>query len=306
MRTKAVELCDWAGVFPVPSLCRNHDPLRSINWAENDKLLGHMATGGLTNFLYGGNAFLYHITLAEYDDLLGWLNQQDERLWMIPSAGPSYGRLIDQAPLLKKYSFPAVMHLPCGDPRDAGGLEAGLTDFCQAIGTPLILYVKEENNFGSDRIAGIEAIARMARSGVCCAIKYAVVRPDPSQDTYLEELLRRVDRNIVISGIGERPAIAHLQHFGLPGYTTGSGCIGAALTRQMFECCQAGHWEQASEIRSRFIPLEDLRDANGPARVLHAAVEAAGISVTGPVPPFVSALPDHATRGLADAVAPLG
>jgi hypothetical protein len=36
--------------------------------------------------------------------------------------------------------------------------------------------------------------------------------------------------------------------------------------------------------------LEDIRDAWGPARVLHAAVAAAGITDTGPIPPFVSAL----------------
>ena len=38
------------------------------------------------------------------------------------------------------------------------------------------------------------------------------------------------------------------------------------------------------------MPLEDLRDAWGPARVLHHATELAGIAPTGPIPPFVSAL----------------
>jgi hypothetical protein len=38
------------------------------------------------------------------------------------------------------------------------------------------------------------------------------------------------------------------------------------------------------------MPLEDQRDASGPARVLHAALELAGIAKTGPVPPFVTAL----------------
>jgi dihydrodipicolinate synthase/N-acetylneuraminate lyase len=42
-----------------------------------------------------------------------------------------------------------------------------------------------------------------------------------------------------------------------------------------------------------FLPLEDLRDAWGPARVLHAAVELAGICPTGPIVPFVSALDEH-------------
>ena len=38
------------------------------------------------------------------------------------------------------------------------------------------------------------------------------------------------------------------------------------------------------------MPLEDLRDAWGPARVLHHATELAGIASTGPIPPYVSAL----------------
>jgi hypothetical protein len=38
------------------------------------------------------------------------------------------------------------------------------------------------------------------------------------------------------------------------------------------------------------MPLEDLRDAWGPARVLHHATELAGIASTGPIPPFVSPL----------------
>ena len=62
-------------------------------------------------------------------------------------------------------------------------------------------------------------------SGVCAAIKYAVVREDPAQDDYLAGLLRRVDRTKVISGIGERPAVVHMRDWGLPGFTTGCGCV---------------------------------------------------------------------------------
>jgi len=47
---------------------------------------------------------------------------------------------------------------------------------------------------------------------------------------------------------------------------------------------------EAERIRSRFRDLEDLRDAWGPARVLHHALELAGVARTGPTPPFVSAL----------------
>ena len=60
----------------------------------------------------------------------------------------------------------------------------------------------------------------------------------------------------------------------------------------MFEACRAGQWQLADDLRSRFMPLEDLRDAWGPARVLHHATELAGIAKTGPIAPYVSTLND--------------
>jgi dihydrodipicolinate synthase/N-acetylneuraminate lyase len=96
----------------------------------------------------------------------------------------------------------------------------------------------------------------------------------------------------VVSGIGERPAVAHMSGFRLPGFTTGSGCLAPALTSQLFATCSRGAWGDAEVIRARFLPLEDQRDAWGPARVLHAALELAGVAKTGPIPPFVTALAD--------------
>jgi dihydrodipicolinate synthase/N-acetylneuraminate lyase len=290
MRTSPIQASDWHGVFPVPPLARRTDAARTIDWAENDRLIQHMAAGGMSRFLYGGNAFLYHITLAEYEDLLGWLNGLDDAFWAIPSAGPSFGRLIDQAPLLRRYKFPAVMHLPCADPRDAAGLEAGLRDFANACGMPLIVYLKEENNFGANLEAGLDAVARLVKDGLCIGIKYAVVRKDPSQDAYLASLLRRVDRSMVLSGIGERPAIIHMRDFGLPGFTTGSGCLAPALSNRIHKACEDKDYEAAAQSRELFLPHEDLRDSWGPARVLHAATALAGLSETGAIPPFISPL----------------
>jgi dihydrodipicolinate synthase/N-acetylneuraminate lyase len=305
MKTGPVHLDDWSGVFPVPPLARRRDESRSLDWAENDKLVRHMVEGGLTRFLYGGNAFLYQVSLEEYRGLLDWLSSFDDRLWAIPSAGPSFGRLLDQAPILRGYGFPAVMHLPCGDPRDAEGLEHGLDEFVQRSATPLIVYLKDEGNFGPDRERGLDAVARLVDKGVCVGIKYAVVRANPEVDPYLESLLKRVDRRIVLSGIGERPAIVHLTQFGLPGYTTGSGCIGAAQTQQMFELLKAGKSDIAAALRERFLPLEDIRDSLGPARVLHSATTVSGICDCGPVPPFVSELSQNQSAPLASAIEPL-
>ncbi len=288
MRTRPLTTEDFRGVFPVPPLCRNNDARRTINFAETEKIARHIAAGGIRNFLYGGNAFLYHLTLAEFEALLDWSRGMDDDFLMIPSAGPSYGRAMDQAPLLRRYSFPCVMLLPCADPRDAAGLERGYREFAEACGTPLIVYLKDETNFGTDKDAGLDAVARLVRDGVCIGIKYAVVRKNPSEDAYLDGLLKRVDRQHVISGIGERPAIEHMRDFKLPGFTTGSGCVAPAMSRMLFEANVKGDWAEAASIRAKFIPLEDLRDAWGPARVLHAAVELAGIARSGPIAPYVT------------------
>jgi hypothetical protein len=47
--------------------------------------------GGVTRFIYGGNAFLYHITLQEYDELIGWMAGSEAGNWMIPSLGHRTG-----------------------------------------------------------------------------------------------------------------------------------------------------------------------------------------------------------------------
>ena|SRR5438477_3753543 len=290
MKTSPVLPDDLRGVFAVPPLARRADARRTLDLEQTGRILRHMAAGGLRRFLYGGNAFLHHVSLAEYEELLGWLAGFADEHWAIPSLGPSFGRALDQAPLLRRHRFPCAMALPCGDPRDATGLEAGLREVAEAAALGLILYLKEEGSFGSDTMAGLDAVARLVDSGVCVAIKYAVVRPDPLDDAYLRALLERVDRRHVISGMGERPAVAHMKAFDLPGFTTGSGCLAPALTTALFEACVGGDWARAEEIRLAFLPLEDERDAWGPARVLHAAIEVSGLASTGPIPPFVTAL----------------
>jgi dihydrodipicolinate synthase/N-acetylneuraminate lyase len=288
MKTCPVSDADRRGVIAVPPLCRRTDG--SLDPEENLKLVRHLRAGGITRLMYGGNAFLYHITLREYAELIEWLEGLDDELWVIPSAGPSYGRLMDQAELLRETRFPCVMALPCADPRDARGIETGLRRFADRAGRPLIVYIKEEQNFGADLTAGLDAVARLVRDGVCVGIKYAVVRQNPAEDAYLEQLLERVERRLIFSGIGERPAVTHLEKFGLPGFTSGSVCLAPALSQQIWELCEAGDFAQARLVRERFIAHEDLRDAWGPARVIHAAVELAGIAKTGPIPPFVSEL----------------
>lgn len=299
MKTTPVTPDDLRGVFSVPSLARKPDARRTLDWTENERIVQHLAAGGLTRLLYGGNAFLYHVTLAEFGQLLEWLARLPGDLWAIPSLGPSYGRALDQASLLRRHEFPCAMMLPCGDPRDAAGLEQGYREIAKAAGTPLIVYLKEENNFGSDKAVGLDAIARLVEDGVCVAIKYAVVRQNPAQDDYLAALLKRVDRRRVVSGIGERPAVVHLRDWNLPGFTTGSGCLAPRLSQGLFEACARQNYAAADRLRAEFLPHEDLRDAWGPARVLHASLQLAAVANTGPLPPYVSPLAKAQTQQLA-------
>jgi len=286
-------------VFAVPPLARGDDANRSLDLEQNNLIVRHIVNGGITRFIYGGNAFLYHLTLDEYEQLLEWLSGFSADLLVIPSAGPSFGRAMDQASLLRKYQFPCVMMLPCGDPRDAAGIERGYREFAETAKTKLLVYLKGHDNFGTDREAGLDAIARLVDDGICVGVKYAVVRDDPARDSYLDALLKRIDRGFVISGIGERPAVIHMRNWKLPGCTTGSGCIAPRLSQLLFDACAGGEFGQAEQLRAGFLAHEDLRDQWGPARVLHSAIQLAGIARTGPVPPYVSVLSDAEDAQLA-------
>lgn len=301
MASNGITERDLHGVFAVPPLPRSEDPGRAIDFDNAERIAAHIVGGGITRLLYGGNAFLYHVTLAEYAGLLDWLSGFGAERWPIPSVGPSFGRAMDQACLLRRYRFRCAMALPCSDPRDAEGIERGLREFTDAAGIPLILYIKNEAAFGSDRDRAIEALGRLMDDGSAVAIKYAVVRRDPSADPWLAALLRRVDRRRVISGMGERPAIVHLRDAKLGGLTTGSGCIAPSACARLFQACLDERWPDAEQVRTQFMPLEDRRDAWGPARVLHHATELAGIATCGPILPFQSPL----DRAQLDELAPI-
>jgi dihydrodipicolinate synthase/N-acetylneuraminate lyase len=286
-------------VFAVPPLPRKADARRTIDVDAAETVARHIVSGGITHLLYGGNAFLYHATAEDFETLAGWLASMAAPRVPIPSIGPSFGRAIDQARVLARYRFQTAMMLPCGDPRDPSGLEAGYREIAQAAGVPLVIYLKSEDAFGPDRTSGIDAIARLVDDGVAIAIKYAVVLEDPGADAYLDALLRRVDRARVVSGMGERPAIVHLRDVGLAGMTTGSGCIAPRTCRAFYDACRSADWTAAERLRAAFMPLEDLRDELGPARVLHHATACAGVAPTGPIPPYVSPLDERHLTTLA-------
>jgi dihydrodipicolinate synthase/N-acetylneuraminate lyase len=99
-----------------------------------------------------------------------------------------------------------------------------------------------------------------------------------------------VDPKIIVSGMGEQPAIIHLRDFGLVGFTSGCVCVRPDMSRDMLEAILAGDFDQAETIRSEFEGLEDLRNQINPIRVLHDALALCGIAETGPALPLLSNL----------------
>lgn len=284
MKTTPVTATDLAAsVIAVPPLARKSD--LSLNADANRAIIRHLETGGVRALLYGGNANFYHVSAGEYATILDMLTASaGADTWVIPSVGPDYGKMMDQAPILRTRGFPTVMALPISFPATDAGAAAGIRRFAAAFGKPVVVYIKSENYLSP------ATVGALVRDGLVSAIKYAIVRNDPQQDPYLRELLQQVPAALIVSGIGERPAIVHLRDFGLQGFTSGSVCVAPRGSMRLLESIQAQQWNEAERFRAAYLPLEDCRDALSPIRVLHEAVRLAGIADTGPILPLLSNL----------------
>ncbi len=267
-------------VIAVPPLAR--DSYRKISVVENTKMIRAIEAGGVSTLLYGGNAVFYHMRLTEYADALSILaDAAAPNTWIVPSVGPTYGIMMDQAEILKDFHFPTVMILPQKEIADESGIATGVRHFVEQYGKPIVLYIKH------DRWLAPAMIESLVRDGLVSWIKYAVVRDNPSIDPYLKEIMSVVPANIVVSGIGEQPAIIHLRDFGVSGFTSGCVCVSPARSMAMLRAIRAKDFVKAEAIRASFGPLEDLRNTIQPIRVLHHAVAAAGIAATSYVIAFV-------------------
>ena len=129
-------------VIAVPPLCRNAD--YTLADAENTKLIRHMESGGISILLYGGNANLYNIAVSEYAQLLSFLatTAADDTL-IVPSVGPLYGTMMDQASILRDFQFPTAMVLPTLFPSKPEGVATGIRHFVEKAGIPAVLYMKD-------------------------------------------------------------------------------------------------------------------------------------------------------------------
>ncbi|MEX3932206.1 dihydrodipicolinate synthase family protein [Paraburkholderia phymatum] len=295
-----------ASVMAVPPLARRAD--LTLDFAENQKLIRHIEAGGVRTLLYGGNANLYHVAVSEYRELLDMLAALTGLATrVIPAIGPGYGKMLDQARILAQTPYRTAMVLPMTGFTTSEGVEAGLTRIADAAGIPLTLYIKSES------YVSVDTLARLVDRGTLIAVKYAIVRDDPSRDDYLRRLLQNVSSAKVISGMGERPALAHVRQFGLAAWTTGSGCIAPRAVMALLRASKAKNAyaatgdDKAQRLYDAFMPLETLRDEISLIRALHDAVTLSKLADMGPILPLLSSTPpehhakiEAATQALLD------
>ncbi len=272
-----------ASVVAVPPLARRPD--FTIDVEQNSRLVKYLENDGITTLLYGGNAILYHVKPSEFASLLTTLvDIAAPGTLMVPSVGPAYGTMMDQADVLADFDFPTVMVLPQREIADATGIARGIRLFAEKYGKPVVVYLKH------DRWLEPATVGQLYRDGLISWVKYAVVRDDPARDDYLREVLQQVPGDIVVSGIGEQPAIIHMRDFGIGSFTSGCVCVAPGRSMDMLAAIKAGRYSEADELRKQFLPLEDLRNNIQPIRVLHRAVALAGIAETGPILPMLGEL----------------
>jgi dihydrodipicolinate synthase/N-acetylneuraminate lyase len=279
-----------SSVVAVPPLARDTD--FKINREENANIIRHIEAGGISTLLYGGNANFYHIAPSEYAKALEIISTESaDNTLVVPSVGPAYGTMMDQIATLRDFDFPTVMVLPMQGLTTDAGVASGFRKFVETLGRPAVLYIKFEGYLEPETVAGL------VNAGLVSWIKYAIVREDPAQDNYLSRLTELVDPRLIVSGIGEQPAITHLTKFQINGFTSGCVCVRPDLSQKMLTAINGGQLDLAETIRGTFRPLEDLRNEINPIRVLHEAVTAAGIGQTGPALPLLSSLdPSDAAR----------
>jgi len=285
MKTTPATFADLrSSVIAVPPLCRNKD--LSLSKAQNSKLIKHMHKGGIRTLLYGGNANLYNCAISEYPALLQMLvDLAPDDMWMVPSVGPMYGTAMDQAKILRDFDFPTAMLLPTLFPSKPAGVATAIRHFVEKSGIKAVLYIKDAAYITP------ELAAQLVNDGLISWIKYAIVTEDPKKDPYLKKLIKLVNPDLIVSGIGEQPSIVHLRDFGLAGFTAGCVCIAPSRSTALLQAIVKKDYVTAEAIRQEFTALEDLRNAHSPILVLHQAVALAGVAQTGPVLPLLTELP---------------
>ena len=299
MNTSPLPLAEFAeSVLAVPPLARRPD--LSLDPAQNARLVRHIEAGGVRTVLYGGNANLYHCSLSDYAQMLDMLaGTASAQTRVIPAVGPDFGRMMDQARQLRGSGYRTAMVLPMQGFTSPDGMAEGIRRFVDAARIPVTLYLKSEQTID------VERIGALVDDGRVLVVKYAIVRPDPAQDPFLDALVQRIGSARIVSGMGERPVLTHLVRHKLASFTTGCGCIAPAACLRLLRALQGGDLDAARAVHGRFMPLEDLRESISLIRVLHDAVSFSGFADMGPQLPLLSASPaehQEQIRALAQAL----
>ncbi len=284
MKTTPLQIEEFSeAVLAVPPLARRAD--LQLDTAQNNLLIRHMEAGGHRTLLYGGNANLYHCSVSDFGKLLEELAAgAAEGTRVIPSIGPDFGKMMDQAKLLRGSGYRTAMLLPMTGFTTPEGVAEGIRRFVDAAGIPITLYLK------SEAYIDVETLGQLVDEGRIVAVKYAIVRDDPTNDPYLQRLVQRIPVAQIVSGMGERPALVHMRQFGLSSFTTGSGCIAPRACTALFRAAKQRD-AKADALHARFLPMEDLRESISLIRVLHDAVTLSGIADMGAHLPLLSPSP---------------
>ncbi len=299
MKTTPVTPSDLArSVLAVPPLPLEADLEPSER--EMRRIVGHIEAGGVTTILWGGNAQLQHWPASRYGDFLALAEATAApESWIIPSVGPDYGKLLDEARAVAGTRFPCAMVLPMATHVTPAGAARGVRDFVQAAGKPAIVYLRQAGYLAPD------ALAAMVAAGEVCAVKYAVDRPDLRDDPYLASLVAAIGPERIVSGAGEVTALPHLDAFGLAGFTAGCVCIAPRLSMRVLGLLKAGDLAGVEKALEAIRPLEGLRERLSPIRVLHEAVRLASVAETGPLYPLLSNLEAEHLPAVQAALKPL-
>lgn len=253
-----------------------------LNEAENIKLISHIRAGGVTALLYGGNANIYHYDMGRFGALIDLLSDVDPGVDVIPSIGPDLGKLLDGARRLRDRNFAGVMALPMAFPAQPKGIEKAIRMGADALGAPLILYIKRESYLAPDQVASLLS------DGAVCFVKYAVERDDARNDQYLADLCSAIGPENIASGMGETPIHVHLPEYRLRTYTSGGVCIAPRAAMALRRAHAEGDLARASQLAAPFLEYEKVRATINGFAVMHDAPTLAGIADMGPILPMIA------------------
>lgn len=272
-------------VVAVPPIALHAD--LGVNVEANAALVRHILAGGVDILLYGGNANLYHFGLAAYAEALAMMRAVGERAGIITSIGPDFGKMLDQAPLVERSGLRNVMLLPVAFPSDSHGVGDGIRRIAARLGFGVILYLKR------DMYIRPEVLEKLVAEGAVRFVKYAVERPDPADDPYLDAVLAAIGRDLVASGMGETPVADHVGRRAVATYTSGAVCIAPAAALDLLALYRAGRLVEAEAAIQPFLAFERIRAQLGGIQVLHSGITASGIADMGPMMPMVSVVKER-------------